>query len=385
MGYSMVKKYLLFLIFLIISIALYRAYGIPREWKTITLGASLPLSGINKELGREVKEGADSYFRYISEHGGVHGQPITLIAHDDQYEPQKTFTNTEAFIADPKIFALFGFVGTPTTKRVLPLIDSIPLIAPYTGAAFLRDPQNTTVVNFRSSYDEEVENIVRYLYQHKKVRKFAIFYQNDAYGIAGYNATISALKKRHLPLTGEGTYRRNTLSIQHALHEIGRARPEAIILVGAYKPSAHFIRVWRERYSENTMFAPISFVNANALIRELDHKGSNIYFSLTVPSYEDEHLEVANAYQKLLRHYHPSSRPSYASFESFLAAKATVAALQSIQGAITRPAFLQALQHLDADAIGDIPLRYHKMQLLNQVYLSVYHDGAFHTLRRKKP
>jgi len=381
----MVKRFLFFLSFVLLLLFFYRFLH-PKEWHEIRLGASLPLSGINKELGREVYEGADIYFRMTNAIGGIRGKSIKLIALDDKYEPQKTLENTERLINEEDIFAFFGFVGTPTVKKVLPMIldQGIPFVAPYTGASFLRDSSFDTVVNFRSSYREEIENIISYLYHTKGIKRFGIFYQNDEYGIAGYTAALQALSKRGLQFVGEGSYRRNTLSIKHALYEIQQAHPEAILIIGAYKPSARFIKAWRREVSKRTLFAPISFVNANALTQELQEETSNIYFSLTVPSYDDKRLTVAEEYKALLKQYYPHSSPSYASFESFLAAKTVVIALSGIREGINRKAFLQKIKQLPQDAIGKIPLRYHQTQLLNHVYLSTFSDSAFHTLSTPK-
>ena len=380
----MKQKYVWIFSLLVILVSLALFFRAEKTWKHITLGASLPLHGINQELGRDVMQGANAYFRYINDTGGIRHLPIRLIGYDDKYEPQNTLKNTHRLIDEDKVFALFGFVGTPTTKKIMPVIGDIPFIAPYTGAAFLRNSEKETIVNFRSSYGEEIENIVQYLTKQKKVQRFAIFYQNDDYGIAGYNATVKALKKRETSLVSEGTYKRNTLSIKHALQEINTASPEAIILVGAYKPSARFIMQWRKHYGTDTLFAPISFVNANALISELRGHGEHIYFSLTVPSYDDDTLKIAKTYKRLLARYYPDSTPSYASFESFLAAKAAVAALKNIHGDITREGFVKALKRLRRDTLGSIPLDYHNTQLLNQVYLSVYQNGAFHLVAEQE-
>ena len=382
-GAAVKQKYLWILSAMAILMLVALLYRPTKVWHTITLGASLPLNGINKELGKDVMEGANTYFKYTNDTGGIRHRRIEFISYDDKYEPQNTLKNTHTLIEKDHAFALFGFVGTPTTKKIMPVIKDIPFVAPYTGAAFLRNSEKQNIVNFRSSYGEEIENIIQYLTEKKHIQRFAIFYQNDDYGIAGYNATVKALKKRKTTLVSEGTYKRNTLSIKHALQEIKTASPEAIILVGAYKPSARFIRQWRQNSDPETLFAPISFVNADALIRELGGEGTHIYFSLTVPSYDDSKLKIANTYRRLLARYYPESTPSYASFESFLAAKAAVAALKSIHVGITREGFVSALKRLKRDTLGNIPISYRNTQLLNQVYLSVYKDGAFHLVEEK--
>ncbi|ACZ13091.1 ABC transporter substrate-binding protein [Sulfurospirillum deleyianum] len=366
-----------------ISGLLFRNFPL-HEKSAIVLGTSLPLSGINADLGKDMVIGANTYFSHINARGGVQDKKIQLVHYDDKYEPENTLQNTIKLIEKDGAFALFGFVGTPTVKRVLPLItySNIPFIAPYTGASFLRNEELSNIVNFRSSYAQEMDALVEYLNTQKKVTKFAIFYQNDDYGEEGYVALAQALAKRNLQLSAEGTYKRNTLSIRHAVHEIEGAKPEAIILVGAYKPTARFIEKVKSTFSYQPIFSPISFVNANALMHELKGNGENLLFSQTVPSCDDFYSKEGIEYRKLLSFYYPEAKPSLVSFEGFLAAKSVVKALQNIHGTITREKFLENLKHLNTYTLDNIPLHYRNAQLLNQVYLAQYHDGKFEIIQK---
>lgn len=350
-----------------------------QEKNTILLGASLPLSGINSHLGKDIVVGANTYFSHTNAKGGVGGKKIEFIQYDDKYEPENTLTNTLSLIEKEKVFALFGFVGTPTVKRILPLIEHshIPFIAPYTGASFLRDGARENIINFRSSYHEEIDALVSFLVEAKHVSKIAIFYQNDDYGEEGYIALMQALSKHNLKLNAEGTYKRNTLSISHAIHEIQANKPEAIILVGSYKPTARFIKKVKECCPGDIIFCPISFVNADALMSELKGDATNLLFSQTVPSYSDLTSQEAIEYSNLLKFYYPNEKPSLVSFESFLAAKTVVKALHSIEGEITPQKLVDKLRTIHLYTLDKIPLSYHHSQLLNQVYLSKYERGEF--------
>ncbi|MDD3344010.1 MAG: ABC transporter substrate-binding protein [Sulfurospirillaceae bacterium] len=384
----MVNKNFLLLLPVTIVIAFglwFAAYQKPLSAKEpIVFGASLPLSGINSNLGQDIAVGANAYFSHINARGGINGRKIEFIQYDDKYEPENTYTNTLKLIQKDKVFGLFGFVGTPTVKRILPLVTNsdIPFIAPYTGAAFLRENNANNIINFRSSYQDEIEALVTFLTEKKGFTKFAIFYQNDDYGEEGYIALSEALAKRKLRLQAEGTYKRNTLSIRHAIHEIAAVKPEAIILVGSYKPTARFITKVKECCFDNITFCPISFVNANALIDELGGDGENILFSQTVPSYDEPDSEEAKSYLSLLAFYYPKEKPSLVSYESYLAAKAVVQALQHNGISVTRQTFIDNLKNLNKYTLNDIPLEYYHSQLLNQVYLSTYAHGKFHILEK---
>jgi ABC-type branched-subunit amino acid transport system substrate-binding protein len=353
--------------------------------KEIKLGASLPLSGINQNLGEEVVVGSNIYFNHVNAKGGIGGKKIDFIYYDDKYEPEITQTNINRLIKKDKVFALFDFVGTPTVKKVMPIIENtnIPFIAPYTGASFLRNPKNTNIVNLRSSYKEEIDALVGYLVKNKKLSKFSIFYQNDDYGKEGYIALLSALQKRNLSLQSEGTYKRNTLFIKQAIYDISQNKPQAIILVGAYKPTARFIKKARLSSLKNVVFCPISFVNADALMDELDDNGKNILFSQVVPTYS-QNDKITQEYRKLLAFYYPSHKPTFASFEAFLAAKVVVHALRQSKGNINANNFLYNLKHSDKNTLGDIKIGYKQTQLLNRVYLLKYIRGKFQLVREKQ-
>ena len=152
--------------------------------KKILLGTSLPLSGINAHLGHDIVIGANAYFSHANAKGGVRGKIIELISYDDKYEPENTWSNTLTLLNKDDVFALFGFVGTPTVKRILPLINesAIPFIAPYTGASFLRTGNESNIVNFRSSYEEETDALVRYLTTERNISRFAIFIKTTTTG-----------------------------------------------------------------------------------------------------------------------------------------------------------------------------------------------------------
>jgi len=380
----MVKKHFLIPIIIALTFAFlgYIYWNATPQNTPIVLGASLPLSGINKELGTEVAIGASIWFDHVNAKGGIKGREIKFIAYDDKYEPQNTAHNLELLLEKEKAFALFGFVGTPTIKQIFPNITSqnLPLVASYTGAAFLRAAEAKSVINFRTSYQSEIDTIVEHLHVTQGLTRFAIFYQNDVFGEEGYIATVNALQNHGLKLSGEGTYKRNTLSIHHALHEIQSTDPQAIIIVGAYKPSARFIQAAREKGLEDVIFCPISFVNADALVVELDYQTKNILFSQTVPSYAPNASDASKEYHRLLSRHAPNHKPSFASYETFLAAKTFTHALERISGRLSRKKLLNILTSKEVVDLGGVQVGYNPTHMHPHSYLYIYDQNSFHLI-----
>ena len=95
-------------------------------------------------------------------------------------------------VEDDHVFLLFGYVGTPTVTRVLPLIRRysdrpVYLFFPFTGAQPQRQPPYTECVfNLRASYQEETAGLVEPFLRIGRQR-IAVFYQIDAYGRSGWD------------------------------------------------------------------------------------------------------------------------------------------------------------------------------------------------------
>ena len=374
-------KKILFIMFVLSSILYLIFRNKIYNDKVLLFGSSLPKTGIMKAWGNSVNHGTNAYFKYVNENNILtKNKKIKLVDYDDKYEPELTYDNIKKLIYKDKIFALYGFVGTPTVKYIFPLLENtnIPFIAAFTGADFLRNTSKPNIVNFRSSYKEELYKIVSYLKNKKNISKFAIFYQNDDYGKEGYVSLVKTLNKQSLKLIAQGTYKRNTLSITHAFAEIKNAKPEAIILVGAYKANALFIKKAKQNKNlKNAIFSILSFGDANEMVKELNYNTSNVLFSQVVPSYNNNKIKVVEEYQRLMSKYYPNESLGFISLESFLVAKTIVNALNNIDGNITRENFLEKIKTLSSTQLNGIHTTYKNTQLLNKVYLFEYKNNDF--------
>ncbi len=346
----------------------------------IYIGSSLPKTGTIKELGNAVELGTNAYFHHINTNNLLNNKKIKLVAYEDKYEPQLTLQNIKKLIKDDKIFALYGFVGTPTVKNILPILrqTDIPFIAAFTGASFLRDDYYENIINFRSSYQQEIEEQIKYLHNKKGFTKIAVFYQNDEYGEDGYISVVNTLKKYNLSLVAEGSYKRNTLSIRHAFHAINNAKPEAIIMVGANKANTLFIKKAKKNKNfKNTIFCNISFGDASAMIKKLDGHTKNILFSQVVPSYNNLDIPIIKEYHKILKAYDSNYEAGFISLEAFLNAKIVVTALKNIKGSITRSKFIEELKKIPQNTLKGLKIEYKNQQLFNKVYLFKYENNNF--------
>src|SRR5262249_16378065 len=158
----------------------------------LVLGMSAAFKGPSRGLGIELYRGAMACFAEVNATGGVHGRKIRIQAYDDGYQPGPAVANTVRLIRDDKVFLLFGYVGTPTVTRVLPLLKrfddrSVYLFCPFTGAEpQRRPPYDAYVFNLRASYGQETAGLVNHFVAVGR-KRIAVFYQIDAYGRSGWD------------------------------------------------------------------------------------------------------------------------------------------------------------------------------------------------------
>ena len=349
----------------------------------ILIGSSLALGGHAGYLGTQMLQGAMSYIRHINEKGGIHSRKIKLIALDDRYNPTQCLYNTQKLILESQVFALFCYVGTPTTVRIIPLVNEarIPLVGMFTGANRLRQPVSRYLINIRASYYQETRAAVDLIVKRKNFDKVAVFYQYDEYGFDGLRGTEIALKKYGLIPVAKGSYVRGTLDVEAGLEKIIQSNAQAVVMIGTYDSCAKFINLARER-NFSPLFHNVSFVGSTELARRLGPNGEGVIVTQVVPPPDSNHtaqpLPGVKEYISLLNTYYPDSKPSFIGLEGYLNARILAEGLNRAGKDITREKFIRAIESIDQFDLGiQNPLSFGKndYQGLDDVYYTMIKQG----------
>ena len=319
--------------------------------RRIVLGQSAAFSGPAAQLGIQMNRGAKLYFDSVNAAGGVNGAQIELRTMDDMYEPDRCKANTEALIKDD-VFALFGYVGTPTSLAALPLVNQskMPFFGPFTGAEALRDPFSRYVFHVRASYYDETALIVKQLTQ-LNLKKIAVFRQNDSYGQAGYDGVVRALKALNLEPVAVGLVERNTVDVAAAVQAIAPKQPDAVVQISAYKSCAAFIREARKAGYGGT-FYNVSFVGTQALADELGKEGRGVMISQVMPFPFSTTTPISREYLDAVRKAGADAKPNYSSMEGYLAAKVLAEGLKRAGRNPSREAVVSALESIQNANFG---------------------------------
>ena len=376
-----------------------------------TLGMSAAFSGPSRGLGIELYRGAMAYFEQINGAGGVRGRRVALKTYDDGYQPDPCVKNTTTLMLDDQVFLLFGYVGTPTVTRVLPMLKkfqdrSMFLFFPFTGAQPQREPPyGAFAFNLRASYEQETGGLVDNFVNVGR-RRIAVFYQADAYGRSGWAGVRKALRRHGETIAGEATYKRGskfTSIMRRPVEILKAADPQAVICIGAYAACAAFARDAVDM-GLRVPIANLSFVGSENMLKLLTDdrtpEDSARYTELlvnsqVVPSYEDTTIPAVREYRELMARHNPAPpaelvtedytpfEHSFVSLEGFLDAKLMAEVLGRLGDAPSRKGLEEAVFTVrDVDlGLGElVSFGPERRQGLQRVYYTVVDDDRFVTL-----
>jgi branched-chain amino acid transport system substrate-binding protein len=324
----------------------------------IRFGISAPFTGSAKELGNQMRLGIQTAFNLISDAGGIHGRQLKLVAADDGYEPTRTAETMKELYEKERVFGFVGNVGTPTAVVGLPyaLERRMLFFGAFTGASLLRrDPPDRYVFNYRASYVEETDAVVRYLVKVRGLRpeQIAVFAQQDAYGDAGFAGVAKAM--RVLRGGDESAilrldYKRNTVDVDDAIARLrahARKIPiKAVVMVPTYRAAAKFIEKTRDLYP-TMIYSNVSFVGSTALADELMLLGpryaNGVIVTQVVPAV-DSYASTVLKYKTALAKYFPGVPPDYVSLEGYVAGNLLLEGLKRAGPQLDTEKLVEALE-----------------------------------------
>ncbi len=330
----------------------------------IRFGISAPFSGPAKDLGHQMRVGIETAFRMTNETGGVNGRQLSLVTADDGYEPARTADTMKQLYEQGQVFGFIGNVGTPTAVVAAPFaLDRHALFyGAFTGASVLRrDPPDRYVFNYRASYAEETEAVVRYLIKVRRLKpeQIAVFAQQDSFGDAGFAGVTKAMRALR---GGDGGfvlrvgYPRNTVDVDTAVGQLkaNKTPIKVVVMVATYRAAAKFIERTKDAIP-GLIYSNVSFVGSTSLRDELMLLGpryaEGVIVTQVVPAV-DGYSSLILEYKNGIAKYFGGEAPDYVSLEGYVAAKVLVEALRRAGPQVDTERLVEALETMHEYDMG---------------------------------
>lgn len=338
-----------------------------------------PLSGVLASTGAQMVLGGRIWFEHVNANGGVHGRRIEQVVADDGYKVDETERLARELLARPDVLALYGFAGTANIGKLL--ADGVlqqggaALVAPYTGGESLRTPFNPWIFHLRAGYADETEHMVQQATT-LGLKRIAVMYQDDGFGQAGLDGVRQALARRKLPAPLAASYPRNTDKVEDAVQRIKASDAQAVIMISVNKPTAAFVKRYREVGGGAQLFN-ISVVDPAEIVKLAGLENAHgLGICQVVPYPYTPSIPAVREYQELLKRHAPDQQPNYTSFEEFLGAKVLVEGLRRAGPNPTRAGIIDALQGLSSYDLGGLTVGYSPQNRVGSRYVEVTVIGS---------
>jgi branched-chain amino acid transport system substrate-binding protein len=332
------------------------AQGIERDSVTFTQVADI--SGSRSALTLELNAGMHAYFKQVNAEGGVHGRKVLLRTLDDGYVVKRTEQVTRELIERGDVFAFVSSIGTANAEAVLPLINEarVPLVAPLSGAASLREPFSRNVFHLRASYAQEVEKMIEHV-STVGIKRVAVFYDDDAFGQDVKKAAEAALARRGMKAVAFGRVERGSTDVGPAVAMVSAAQPQVVICGSFGKSLVEFIQGMKKTQA-NPQFYALSFFTAGASIKQLGADARGIAVTQVMPKPWGANMALVREYQAAMAKHAPEAKISYISLEGFITGKLLVEGLRRAGKDLSREKFARALESMHNVDLGGIPISY---------------------------
>ncbi|QLI82234.1 ABC transporter substrate-binding protein [Chitinibacter fontanus] len=348
---------------------------VSQAYADITIGQSVPTTGLAAETGKAMALGASIYFNQVNGRGGVNGELINHVVRDDAGNPQTTVKNAQDFIEKENATALISFYGTDNIAALIKskVLDtnSVPLVGVHTGADSLRNPGSPYIFHTRASYTQEIDRLVKLLNENLGVTKFGVLAQQGGFGDAGVTALKASLAKKQLKIAGEAWYDGKTGDSSKAAAELAKINPEAVILVAVTKPAATFVQEYKNHGGTSQIYA-LSAVQFEEVGKQIGKKTAHgLGISQVMPYPYNTRARVVQEFQDDVYAELGSGSsgkkeslaaiakyPSYAMLEGYIAARIVVEGIKRAGKAPSRAAVYNALTTLNRFDLGGFVVDY---------------------------
>ncbi len=247
----------------------------------VVIGITGPLSGPAAAWGT-IAQASEAYAAHVNAQGGVHGRKLKIVLKDDGYNPGRAVANFNEM--KDSVFAVVGTVGTAVLNANKDLVAEagLPLIYPLGNVqVFAKQPREKvkTVFQVYPDYADEAEWLVGQAATLEKVKKIALFGQNDDYGKQGLDGVKRGLAKNpDVKLVGEVFYEVTDRELATQANKLKESGAEAVLLYATPVHAANIVKEMAKIGYRPKIFASFTLYDRDTMFRLVGDLWEGVYF-----------------------------------------------------------------------------------------------------------
>jgi branched-chain amino acid transport system substrate-binding protein len=286
----------------------------------ILIGGTVPLSGPASAFGT-VGPGANAYFKYVNDHGGVYGRKIRYVYRDDGYDPARTVEQTRELVQQDKVFAIFNTVGTEHNLAIRGYLNAIgvPQVFGGTGASALGRgyKQYPWSMGYLPSFEGEGAIYGRYVVQHRPKARVAVLYENSDYGKDLLAGLRRGLGKKGSRIVATQSYEVTDSDVNSQISKLRASKADTFMLFALPQQAIQsFVYAYKLKWHPQIFVSAVSIEPTVMGIARQATNGTETNNALSVAFVKDPTSpawrkdEAVALYKRIMKRYFPSGKTS---------------------------------------------------------------------------
>ncbi|HEU5206780.1 MAG TPA: ABC transporter substrate-binding protein [Gaiellaceae bacterium] len=370
--------------------------------KTITIGATLPLTGGAAPYAPIVL-GLQTYMKYINARRGpdgkrgIMGRQIIFKIYDDGYNPANTIQLTRRLVEEDKVFAVVGQLGTEPVQAARPYLNQrkVPQVLVATGASYwgTQYKEFPWTLGFQPDYIAEGRLFGLHMKANQRGKKIGIIYQNDDYGKDWLYGLRIALGKQYADanIVAQEPVEFTATTVASQLTRIRASGAQVFVIVGTPNPTIRSYATGKalgfnpDQIYVNTVSSNSTYMNTAVAAAGAAYVNGSISGTyLKDPSNPAQNRDPAlQEYRRIMGKYAPTANASNGLYVyGFALADTFVQAMYKAGKNPTRAGLMNALLSLDTTnrfALNGVRLKTSKTDhwVISQMRLQRYNNGLW--------
>lgn len=197
----------------------------------LKIGATGPMTGPWGIWGQNIREGALIAAEEINSKGGILGRKVEIIVADDEGTANKAMTEMKRIVQNDKIEAIVGPSTTGAATMVNPWLSEVAHIPQIMASASgTMVPHDKWRYCFKAIYsdDRKVDSTIEQL-KTKGIKKIAVLYQNDQWGINLRDYVLAGMKKYGMELLEIKVFEKAAFDVTGQMQQLMAKDPDIIL------------------------------------------------------------------------------------------------------------------------------------------------------------
>jgi branched-chain amino acid transport system substrate-binding protein len=240
-----------------------------------------------------------------------------------------------------------GGLGTPNNLAVMDYLvqNNVPHVAPATGTTALAVPLKKNVYAVQLNYTTEGTLLTQYALDQLSAKKFAVFYQNDAFGKEGLDAVQAALKQRGLAAAAAVSYETADTNYSAQALKLQTSGADTVILYAVPKPGGSIIAEMGKIGFKPKLLSS-NVINDPAIFQLAGPAIEGMLIGAWLPAFDDTSNPRIVEYQAFMAKYAPKEQIGGFSLTGYTYAQVMVEALKRAGKELTREGFVRSLDQM---------------------------------------